>query len=141
MNTQTYSFSQSQNIPQPSSNSVNFNGQPRSSQEQSKNYPFFLQNKNNTNRYHIRNQPPYYTTTYFPSDDEEYYNQNMIDFIRVKDLLLTTLTNQMFSNHTHEMNKYNNLEIIQHLTKIIFINKTQSIHNLSNQLKCITKSH
>ena len=41
-----------------------------------KNYPFFQQNKNNTNRYHTRNQPPYYKTNYFPSDDEECSHQN-----------------------------------------------------------------
>ena len=59
MNTQNYSYSQIQNIPQPTSNSVNFNDQPRSSRDQSKNYPFFQQIKSHTNRYHIRNQPPY----------------------------------------------------------------------------------
>ena len=74
INTQIYSYSQSQNIPQPTSNSVSFNDQPQSSQEQSENYPFFQQNKNHKNRYHTKNQPPYYTTNYFPSDDEKYYN-------------------------------------------------------------------
>ena len=76
MNTQNYSYSQSQNIPQSTSNSVNFNDQPRYSQDQSKNYPFFQQNKKNTNRYHTRNQPIFYTANYFPSDDEAYYNQS-----------------------------------------------------------------
>ena len=45
MNTQNYSYSQSQYLPQPTSNSVNFNDQPRSSQEQSENHLFFQQNK------------------------------------------------------------------------------------------------
>ena len=80
MNTQHYSYSQCQNIPQPTSNSVIFNDQLRSSQDQSENYPFFQQNKNNTISYHSRNQPPYYTANYFPSDDEKYYNQNHQQF-------------------------------------------------------------
>ena len=76
MNTQNYPYSQNQNIPQPTSNSVSLNDQPQSPQDQSENYPFFQQNGNNTNRYHTRNQPLYYTANYSPSDDEEYYNQN-----------------------------------------------------------------
>ena len=44
------------------------------------------------------------------------------DFIQAKDLLLTVLTKEIFSNHTYETNKYDNLEIIQHLTTIIFNN-------------------
>ena len=47
------------------------------------------------------------------------------DFIQAKDLVLRILTNQMFSNHTHEMNKNGNLEVTQYLTTIIFNNKTQ----------------
>ena len=61
MNTQNYSYSQKKYIPQSFSNSMIFNDQPRSSQEQSENYPFFQQIKNNTNRYHTRNQPRYFT--------------------------------------------------------------------------------
>ena len=47
------------------------------------------------------------------------------DFTKVKDLVLTVFNNQRPSNHTHETNKYDNLEIIQHFTTIIFNNKTQ----------------
>ena len=61
------------------------------------------------------------------------------DFTQAKDLVLTVLTNQIFLNHTHETNEYDNLEIIQHLTTIIFNNKTQLKHYHTNQLKCITK--
>ena len=61
------------------------------------------------------------------------------DFIQAKDLVLTVLTNQIFSNHTHKTNKYNNLELIQHPTTINFNSKTQLTHNHTNQLKCITK--
>ena len=114
MNTQNYSYSQSQNISQPTSNSENFNDQPRSSQDQSKNYLFFSKKRNNAIRYHTRNQSPYYAANYSPSDDEELYNQIINDFIQAKYLALTVLINQIFSNHTHEMNKYDNLEIIQH---------------------------
>ena len=63
------------------------------------------------------------------------------DFIQAEDLVLTVLTNQIFSHHTHEMNKYDNLEIIQHLTTIFFNNKIQLLQNHTNQLKCIPKFH
>ena len=63
------------------------------------------------------------------------------DFTPTKDLVLTILSNQIFLNHTHEMNKYDNLEITQHHTTIIFNNKIQSTHNHTNQLKCKTQSH
>ena len=76
-NTQNSSFfAQSQKKPQPILNSVIFHDQPRSSQDQSGNYPFFQQNKNNTNKFYTKNQPNYYAQKSFPSDDEEYYNQN-----------------------------------------------------------------
>ena len=68
-------YSQSQIIQQPPSNSVNFNDHPQTSQDRSEIYPFFQQNKINTNRYQSRNQPPYRTARYFPADDDEYYNQ------------------------------------------------------------------
>ena len=63
------------------------------------------------------------------------------DFIPTKDLVLTVLSNQIFLNHTHELNKYDNLEITQHHATIIFNNKIQSTHNHTNQLKCKTKYH
>ena len=59
-NTQNFFFVQIQKKPQPILNSVNFHDQPRSSQEQSRNYPFFQQNKNNTNKFYTKNQPNYY---------------------------------------------------------------------------------
>ena len=37
---------------------------------------FFKKSKNNTNKYHTRNQPHYDAQNYFPSEYEEYYNQN-----------------------------------------------------------------
>ena len=45
--TNTQIFTQSQNVRQPILNSENFHDQPRSSQEQKGNYPFFQQRKNN----------------------------------------------------------------------------------------------
>ena len=70
-NNQNHLVSQSQNLQQPSSNSVNFNDYPQTSQDRSGIYPFFQKNTNNTLRNHTRHQTPYYTTNYFPSDDEE----------------------------------------------------------------------
>ena len=61
------------------------------------------------------------------------------DFTQAKDLVLTVLANQIFSNHTHETNNYDHLEIIQHLRKTIFKNEIQLTHNHTNQLKSITK--
>ena len=63
------------------------------------------------------------------------------DTTQTKDLVLTVLINQIFLNHLHEMNKYDNLEILQHFTTIIFNNKIQSTPNHTNHFKCITKSH
>ena len=63
-------------MPQPNSNTVNFHDQLRSSQEQNGNYPFFLQNKNHTNKYNTKNQPHYYAQNNFLSDEEKYYKQN-----------------------------------------------------------------
>ena len=102
---------------------------------------FFNKIKIVQSKYHIRNQPHYYTPNYFPYDDEDYYNQIINNFIQAKDLVLTVLTNQMFSNLTHDMNKYDNIEIIQHLTAVIFNNETQLTHNHTNQPKRITKFH
>ena len=61
------------------------------------------------------------------------------DSIQAKDLVLTAVINQILLNHIHEMNKYDNIEII--ILIIIFNHKIQSTHNLTNQLKYIRKSH
>ena len=63
------------------------------------------------------------------------------DITLVKDLVLPILTKQISSNHTHEMNKHDNLEITQHLTTIIFNNTIQVTPNHTNQLKYKTKFH
>ena len=46
-NTRNHLFSQRQTFQKPTSNSINFNNYPRISQDQSEDYPFFQQNKNN----------------------------------------------------------------------------------------------
>ena len=68
MNTQNHSKSQNQNVPQQTSQSVIFNDQPQATLDYSKNYPFFQQHINITDKHHFRNQPHY-------SEDEEYYPQ------------------------------------------------------------------
>ena len=129
MNTQNYSYTQSQNIPQPTSNSVNFNNQPRSSQEQSEINHFFnkikiiqidtIQEINLLTKQHI----------IFHQMMENTKIEKINNFIEAKDFVFKILTNQILLNHTHEMNKYDLLEITQHLTTIFFNNKTQLIHN------------
>ena len=133
-------FHKFKNIPQTTSNSVNFHDQPRSSQEQSEKYPFFQQNKNNTNKYHTRNQPNYHTTNYFASDDEENYNQNYQRFyssqrprsytIDQPDFFKPYTRNEQIRQPRNNPTSYNNN-----------FQKFQLTHNHTNQLKCITKFH
>ena len=134
INTQNYLHSQSKNIPQTTSNLVDFHDQPRSSQKQSENYPFFQQQK----IMQINTIPEINLIII----KEIIFNQMMKktiikiinDFIQAKELFLTVLTNQIPSNHTNEMKKHDNLKTIQQLTKTIFYNKTQLIHNLTNSM-------
>ena len=58
-----------QNVPQQASPTVFFNDQSRATMDRSKNYQFFHQNKNVTNKHNTRNQPHY-------SEDEDYNSQN-----------------------------------------------------------------
>ena len=113
-------FSQSQNIPQTTSNSVIFLDQPRSSQEQSGNYPFFQKRKT----IHLNTIPENNLIIMHKIFSHQMMKNTIIkiisDFIQAKDLILTVLTNQIFWNHTHETNKYDNLEITQHLTTVFF---------------------
>ena len=141
MITQKYLFSQSQNIPQTTSNSVNFHDQPRSSQEQVKITHFF-----NKIKIIQTNTRPEINLIIIQQIIFHQMMKNTIiktinDFIQAKDLVPTELAKQTFLNHTHEVNNYDNLETIQHLTTINFNNKTQLTHNHTNQLKCMTKLH
>ena len=139
-NTQNF-FSQNQNIPQPTLNLVNFYDQPRSSQEQSENYPFFQQNKNTTNKRHTENQPHYYAQNYFRSDDEKYYNQNHQRFYSSQRPRSYRIDQPDIFNTYTQNEQSDNLELIQHLTTKIFNSKIPLTHNHTNQLKCITKFH
>ena len=61
------------------------------------------------------------------------------DFTPTKDLVLAVLSNQIFLNHTHETIKYDNLEITQHHTTIVFNNETQPTRNQNLQQHEINK--
>ena len=101
--TQNRLFSQKQNFQQPSSNSVNFNDYSQISQDQSENFPFFQQNKNNRQQNRYRHQTPHYTSNYFASDDEDYNNQNHQQFYQ-NQRLHSYHVNQpdIFETYTHE---------------------------------------
>ena len=103
--TNTQIFAQKQNVPQPILNSVNFHDQPRSSQEPNGNYPFFQQRKNNASNYHTKKSTSSLRTKNFPSDHDETIIRIINDSPQTKDLVLTEMINQIFSNHKHEMNK------------------------------------
>ena len=76
-NTQNHLFPEKQNFQQPTTYSVNFHDDyPRISQNQSENYPFFQQSKNNKQQNQNKHETPYYTPNYLSSDDEDFYNQN-----------------------------------------------------------------
>ena len=140
-NTQTYSYPQSKNIPQPTSNSVFFINQLRFTQDGSENYPFFQQNQTRSSRYLLEVNLFITQLIFLHQTMNSFIIKINNDSFQAKDLVLTSLINKILSNQTHEMNKYDNLEKIQH-HPIIFINyKTQLTHNFTNQLKCITKSH
>ena len=75
-NTQNHLFSQRQNFQNPTTHSVNFHDYPRISQDQSENYQFFQQNKNNKQHNQNKHKTLYYTPNYLSSDDEDFYDQN-----------------------------------------------------------------
>ena len=112
-----------QNVPQQASHTVFFNDHPRDTLGRSENYPIFQQNKNMTNKHHIRNQPHY-------SEDEEYYHQNQQRFKanqqKINGLLINPILfiNQIFLNQIHETNKYDKQDITQRHTIIAFNQKT-----------------
>ena len=58
------------NLPNRSTNSVNFQNNSHPPQDHSENYPFFQQNKN-------KQQTPYYTNC-LPSDDDDYYQPDIV---------------------------------------------------------------
>ena len=56
-------------------NLVKFHNYPRILQDQSENYPFFQQNKNNKQQ--NQNKTPYYTPNYLSSDDDDHYQPDL----------------------------------------------------------------
>ena len=107
MNTQNNLYSQSQNIPKTTSISVNFHDPSQFSQKQSENYPFFFTKK----IIQINTIPEINLIIIQQIIFHQMMKNTIIKiinvFIQAKDLVLTVLTRQIFSNHTHEMNKYN----------------------------------
>ena len=105
------------------SNSINYHDQSRSSQEQSENYQFFQQK---IKIIRIKTIPEINLIIIRQIIFHQMMKNTIIkiisDFIQAKDLVLTVLTNQIFLNHTHETNNYDNLEKIQHLTTKTFNN-------------------
>ena len=135
-------FAQSQNVQQPIINSVNFliiNHDPH-------------KNKKETNRFY-NNEKTIQINTILKTNliltHKNIFRQMMMNtiikiinnFPPTKELALTEMINRIFSNHTHEMNKKDNLELIQHLTILIFNNKMQLTQIRINQLRCIMKPH
>ena len=76
MNTQIYSYSQTPNIAQPPSNSVNFNNQHKNKVKITN----FLNKRKVIQIDTILKSTSFLYTNYFPSEDEEYYNQNQQRF-------------------------------------------------------------
>ena len=130
-NTQNHLFSQRHNFQHPTTNSVNFIDYPRISQNQSDNYPFFQQNKNNIQQNQNKQKTLNYTPNYLSSDI----------FLKTKDPILITYINQIFLNHIHKNNIRNNLDQITHLKIKNFIHKIQLIQIIINQHKCKMKSY
>ena len=75
-NTQNHLFSPRQNFQHLTANSVKFYDYPRISQDQSENYPFFQQNKNNRQQNQNKQKTPYYTPNFFSSNYDNFHNQN-----------------------------------------------------------------
>ena len=68
MRNQSQEHRYTQQTPQPVSQSVFFEEKRKTTTDRHKNYPFFQQNKNSTNKLFIRSQPHY-------SEDEDYFKQ------------------------------------------------------------------
>ena len=76
-NTQNHLFLQRQNFRQPTTTiSVSSHDYPRNSQDQSENYSFFQQSKNDEQNQGKHNTP-YYTHNHLSSDDDDYYQPDI----------------------------------------------------------------
>ena len=87
-NTRNHFFSQKSNFSNTSTNSLNFHDHPHPSQDHSKNYPFFQQNKKN-------NKHPIIQAIYHP--------------------MMTIIINQIFFQHIHKNIVHKNLDKLKHL--------------------------
>ena len=124
-NTQTYSYSQSRNIPQPTSNSVFLLISYDLHKIAVKITHFFQQNKTSTSKNLLEIDLLFTQLIILHQTMRNVIIKITNASIQAKDLVLTALINQIFSNHTHEKNKYDNLEKIQHHPKIFINHKTQ----------------
>ena len=75
-NTQNHLLSQKQNFRQPTTFTVSSHDYPRNSEEQSENYPFFQQSKNNEQNQGKHNTP-YSTSNYLSSEDDDFYQPDI----------------------------------------------------------------
>ena len=76
-NTQKPLVSQRQKFQQQTTTSVKFHDYPRILQNQSENYRFFQQNKNNKQQNQNKHKTHFYTTNYLSSDDNDYYQPDI----------------------------------------------------------------
>ena len=106
LKTNTKKFAQSQNIPQPILNLVNFLDQPRFSQEQNGKYPFFQQREKIQINIILQINLIITHKIIFHQTMENIIIKLFNNFFQTQDLVLTAvLINQIFSNHTHEINR------------------------------------
>ena len=140
-NTQHHLFSPRQNFQHPTANSVKFYDYPRISQDQSENYPFFQQTKNNRQQKQHKQKTPYYNPIFFHQMMTIFITKIINKFFKTKDPTLITYINQIFLNHSYKHNIRDNLDQITHPEITIFIHKTQLIQIIINQHKCKMNSH
>ena len=89
-NTQNQLFSQRQKFQHPTTNSVNFNNYPRISQDQSENYPFFQQIKNNKQKTKINKKHLITRLIIFHQMMKIFMTKIINKFFKTKDSLLIT---------------------------------------------------
>ena len=132
--TENLLFSQRQNFQQPSSNSASFHDYQQISQDQSENYPFFQQNKNNIQQNKNRHQTAYYTPNYFSSVDEDYYQTDVFapytqeHHMRQPRPNLASQNNIFYSQNPASTQSHTPLQM------------QDPVHNLINQCRCKTLS-
>ena len=129
------------NLPNTSTNSVNFQENPNPPQDNSENYPSFQQNRN-------KQQTPYYTN-YLSSDDDDYYQPD----------IFAPYTQEYRTQRPRQSQPSQNIKIYpqnpadmqnqqpMHIKNSITAQSFQPIQSQNpmtmpiNQLKCKTKYH